>query len=169
MKGMSDTTFSPNSNITREQFVLILANIAGVNTDSYKTTDSGFSDVPTGQWYSGAVAWSVKEGYVSGLSKTVFGRGQSIQRGALARLLYVYAEKNGVDVSGKADLSGFGDAAEFDKSGNAWMAEPVKCAVDAGIISGMDINGVNCVNPKGTATRAQVARMLTVFGSIIEK
>ncbi len=169
MNGMSDTVFAPNSNITREQFVLILANMAGADTDSYKDVKSGFSDVPTGQWYSGAVAWAVKAGYVSGLSETLFGRGQSIQRAALARLLYVYAQKNGVDVSAKADLSAFGDAAEFEKSGNAWMVEPVKWAVKSGIISGMDINGFNCVNPKGTATRAQAARMLMVFDSMIEK
>ena len=169
MKGMSKEVFAPNSNITREQFVLILANMAEVNTDNYKTVESGFNDVPTGQWYSGAVSWAVEAGYVSGLSKTVFGRGQAIQRAALARLLYVYAEKNGIDVSGKADLSTFGDAAEFNKSGNSWMVEPVRWAVHANIISGMSVNGVNCVNPKGTATRAQTARMLTVFGSIYEK
>ncbi len=168
MEGMSDTTFSPNSNITREQFVLILANIAGVDTNEYKNESSGFTDVKTGQWYSGAVTWAVNEGYVSGMSADKFGRGQSIQRAALARMLYNYASKNGIDVSGRADLSGFGDAAEFDKAGNAWMVEPVQWAVDAGIISGMTVNGKNCVNPKGTATRAQAARMLMQFDELIK-
>ena len=166
MKGMSDTVFSPNSSITREQFVLILANMVGVDTDEYKNVSSGFADVKAGLWYSGAVTWAVREGYVSGLSATRFGTGQSLQRAALARLLYAYAEKNGKDVSGRADLSGFGDAAEFAKSGNALMVEPVQWAVDAGIISGMNVKGVNCVNPKGTATRAQAARMLMVFDEI---
>lgn len=166
MNGMSETTFSPNSNITREQFVLILANIADVNTDQYKNTASGFTDVPTGQWYSGAVAWAVKEGYVSGMSATKFGRGQSIQRAALARMLYNYASKNGIDTSGRADLFSFGDVAEFVKDGNSWMLEPVQWAVKTGIISGMTVNGKNCVNPKGTATRAQAARMLSVFDGL---
>lgn len=166
MKGMSDTKFSPNSNITREQFVLILANIAGINTDEYKNIDSGFTDVKTGQWYSGAVTWAAQEGYVSGVSATKFGRGQSIQRAALARMLYNYASKNDIDIDGRADLSGFGDAKEFDKSGNAWMVEPVKWAVSCGIISGMNINGVNCVNPKGTATRAQASVMLMKFDTV---
>ena len=87
---------------------------------------------------------------------------------ALARMLYNYASKNGIDTTGRADLSAFGDAKEFDKSGNAWMVEPVKWAVDAGIISGMAVNGKNCVNPKGTATRAQAARMLMVFDEFID-
>ena len=168
MNGMSETKFSPNSNITREQFVLILANIAGVDTNAYKNESSGFTDVKTGQWYSGAVTWAVKEGYVSGMSATKFGRGQSIQRAALARMLYNYASANGIDVSGRADLSSFGDAKEFDKAGNAWMVEPVQWAVDAGIISGMTVNGKNCVNPKGTATRAQAARMLMQFDALMK-
>ena len=168
MKGMSDTTFSPNSNITREQFVLILANIAGVDTNEFKTVSSGFTDVPTGQWYSGAVTWAVNEGYVSGMSADKFGRGQSIQRAALARMLYNYASANGIDVTGRADLSGFGDAADFDKAGNAWMKEPVQWAVENGIISGMTVNGKNCVNAKGTATRAQAARMLMQFDELIK-
>ncbi|MBR4881122.1 MAG: leucine-rich repeat protein, partial [Clostridia bacterium] len=168
MKGMSDITFSPNSNITREQFVLILANIAGVDTDEFKTVSSGFADVPTGQWYSGAVTWAVNEGYVSGMSADTFGRGQSINRAALARMLYNYAGANGINIEGRADLSSFGDATEFDKSGNAWMVEPVQWAVDAGIISGMNVNGKLSVNPKGTATRAQAAVMLMKFDEVIE-
>ena len=166
MNGMSETKFSPNTNITREQFVLILANIAGVDTNQYKNTDSGFADVKTGQWYSGAVTWAVREGYVSGMSAVAFGRGLPLQRAALARMLFNYASKNGINTSGRADLSSFGDAAEFVKPGNSWMLEPVQWAVKSGIISGMTVNGKNCVNPKGTATRAQTARMLMVFDSL---
>ncbi len=167
MNGMSDTVFSPHTNITREQFVQILANIAGANTDLYKYDSSGFKDVPTGQWYSGAVAWAVDRGYVSGMSATTFGRGQSIQRAALARMLYNYAAKNGIDISGRGNLSVFADAREFDKEANYWMVEPMLWAVDAGIISGMEINGKLCANPKGTATRAQAAVMLMNFDKLM--
>ncbi len=163
MKGMSATVFSPATNITREQFVLILANIAGVSTQEYKNIPSGFTDVKTGVWYSGAVTWAAKQGYVSGVSATKFGTGQSIQRAALARLLYAYAEKNKMSVEGRADLSVFADGAMFEKAGYAWMKEPVQWAVHAGIISGMEIGGKLSVNPKGSATRAQAARMLMVF------
>lgn len=169
MNGMSDTIFSPNSNITREQFVLILANIAEVDTDEYKSISSGFADVKTGQWYSGAVSWAVKEGYVSGISAVKFGRGQSIQRAALARILYNYSSRNGIDTTGRADISCFGDSSEFDKAGNAWMKEPVQWAVESGMISGMNINGKTCVNPKGTATRAQTARILMKFDDLKNK
>ncbi len=169
MSGMSETKFGPNRDLTREQFVLILANIAKVETDNYKNTPSGFADVPTGKWYSGAVTWGVSEGYISGMSKTKFGTGQSIQRGALARLLYVYAASNGADVTGRADLSAFVDSATLDIQGNAWMKEPIQWAVDAGIISGMNVNGGLGVNPKGTASRAQTAVMLKNYDEFSEK
>ncbi len=166
MKGMSDTIFSPNSNVTREQFVLILANIAGVDTDAYKDIDSGMTDVPTGAWFSGAVTWAVQSGYVSGMAEGVFGRGQAIQRAALARLLYLYAEQNGMDVSGRADLKQFGDFEIIDLKSNSWMVAPISWAVEKGIISGVTKNGVTFLEPKATATRAQTARMLMQFDAV---
>ncbi|MBQ3182142.1 MAG: S-layer homology domain-containing protein [Clostridia bacterium] len=159
MSGMSQTSFAPTVNIKREQFVLILANIAGVNTDNYKNVSSGMTDVPTGQWYSGAVAWAVEKGYVSGMTPTAFGRGRDITRAQLARLFYVYAEKNGVDVKGRAELSSFADKAKVQD----WMYDGLSWAVDAGIISGMEIDGKLSLNPNGSATRAQTAVMLQKF------
>ena len=159
MKGMSETAFAPAGSITRDQFVLILANMAGVDTDNYKNTQTAFTDVKTGKWFSGAVAWAVGEGYVSGMSPTSFGTGQPIQRAALARLLYVFAEKNGMDTEGEADLSGFGDGAKVQE----WMRQGICWAVDKGIISGMQVDGKLCLVPTGTATRAQTAVMLMKF------
>ncbi len=159
MNGMSQTTFAPMGNIKREQFVLILANIAGVDTTAFKNIDSGMTDVPTGQWYSGAVAWAVKNEYVSGMTPTTFGRGRDITRAQLARLFYVFAEKNGVDVGARAELSGFADAGKVQD----WMRDGLCWAVDAGIISGMNINGKLSLNPNGSATRAQTAVMLMQF------
>ena len=166
MKGMSDTVFSPNTNVTREQFVLILANIAQANTDTYKNVDSGMSDVPTGAWYSGAVTWAVQSGYVAGVAEGVFGRGQAIQRAALARLLYLYAEQNGMDTTGRADLTQFGDYRVFDIKSNSWMVAPISWAVEKGIISGITRQGVTVLDPKATATRAQTARMLMQFSEL---
>ena len=163
MKGMSETVFSPNTNITREQFVLVLANMANADTDPYKNVATAFKDITPGKWYSGAVAWAAEEGYVSGMSPDRFGRGLPIQRAALARMLYNYAAKNGIDVSGKAELSMFADVKEFEKSANAWMVDPIEWAVNAGIISGMNVNGKLSVNPKGNATRAQATVMLAEF------
>ena len=164
MNGMSETKFSPNGNIKREQFVLILANIAGVDTNAYKYVLSGFKDVKTGQWYSGAVMWAANMDYVSGMTATTFGTGQDITRAQLARLFYVYAEKNGINVEGRADLSRFADSSKVQD----WMRNGLEWAVDAGIISGMELNGKLSLNPNGTATRAQTAVMLKAFDGLVE-
>ena len=166
MKGMSEKVFSPNTNVTREQFVLILANIADVNTDTYKDIESGFEDVKTGQWYSGAVTWAVQSGFVSGVSPERFGTGQPIQRAALARLLYLYAEQIGMDIMGSADLTDYGDFEVLNLKSNSWMVAPICWAVEKGIISGIDRNGVTYLDPKSTATRAQTARMLMQFDGL---
>lgn len=157
MKGMSETRFSPGSNITREQFVLILANVAGTDVTPYMYVPSGFEDVKTGKWYSGAVTWATRQGYVSGISATKFGTGQYIQRGALARLLLLFMESQGVDTDGRAELSVFSDAGLVEGS---WMEDGIEWAVHCGIMSGIKKGDKLYVDPKGTATRAQTAVML---------
>lgn len=161
MNGMSADVFSPNRAITREQFVMILANLSDIDTDEYKSTDSGMTDIPKNKWYSGAVAWSVQQGYVSGVAEGMFGLGQPIQRAALARLLYLYAEKTGLDVSSKANLAVYDD---FNKV-EPWMEDGLSWAVANSIITSASSDTL-ILNPRHTATRAQCARMLMVFDSI---
>lgn len=160
MYGMTETTFAPNGTLTREQFVTILANMAGVDTDEYKD-EQLMSDVKPVHWFAGSVNWAVKEGYVAGVAKGVFGVGQPIQRAALARLLYLYAEKNGKETDTLEDLSGYTD---FEKVED-WMAEGLGWAVRHGIITSAKDDSLT-LDPKGIATRAQCARMLTVYDSI---
>ena len=164
MKGMSATEFAPNGNVTREQFVLILANMSGVDTNAYKGGTGGFTDIKAGQWYTGAVVWAAEQGYVAGVKPGVFGRGQSITRAQLARLLYLYAGANGIDTAERASLTGFADGTTVENQ--AWMRDGVKWAVAEGIISGMTVNGKLSINPNGTATRAQAAVMLMKFDEV---
>ena len=56
MVGTSDTTFAPEETITRAMFVTILARYAKAETDN--NAETAFTDVPAGQYYTGAVAWA---------------------------------------------------------------------------------------------------------------
>ncbi|MBQ4602036.1 MAG: S-layer homology domain-containing protein [Clostridia bacterium] len=159
ISGTSKNTFSPNSNVTREQFVMMLANIAGADLSLYADTDTGMSDVPVGKWYSSAVAWAVSEGYVSGVAEGVFGLGQNITREQLARLLYLYAEKQGVDTGLRADLTVYTD----ESTVSVWAYDNVSWAVAAGLISGMS---ADTLGARGTATRAQAARIFMMFDRV---
>ena len=64
MVGTSDTTFAPEETITRAMFVTILARYAKAETDN--NAETAFTDVPAGQYYTGAVAWAAANGIVNG-------------------------------------------------------------------------------------------------------
>lgn len=162
MNGMSPSVFSPNGALTREQFVMILANMAGVDTDTYKNKQSAFSDVESGKWYTGAIIWATEKGYVNGIGGGRFGTGMSINRASLVKLLCLYAKDIGLNTNGKGDLTPFADYGKIED----WMTEGMQWAVYNGIIGGMPVNGLPHLVPNGTATRAQAAKILTVFDGL---
>jgi hypothetical protein len=115
-----------------------------------KTTGmAGFSDVAADAWYADAVIWASEKKIVSGYGNGKFGAGDSITREQLAVILYRYSGSS--DVS--ATLESFTDA------GNAstYAVDALSWAVQNGIMSGKG-NGI--LDPKGTASRAEVATML---------
>ncbi len=158
VSGMTETTFEPNGTLTRAQFVQILAMVDGVELEEYKNSESGFDDVKPNHWFNAPVCWAVEQGFVAGLSETRFGPNEKITREQLARLLYLYAEYCGCDVSRLADLSGYTDKP------SDWAYTQVQWAVAAGIISGMD---ETTLAPRSSATRAQACRMIMSFYDFI--
>lgn len=153
--GTSEDTFSPNANMTRAMLVTVLWRHAGRPNASQ---EAGFDDVPGTEdescYYAVPVAWAKEYGIVAGLSEREFGPNQRITREQLAAILYRYCtEYWGVKDENSAELDDFSDADEI----SSYAEEAVKWAVGNGIISGM---GNGTLNPKGSATRAQVASML---------
>lgn len=155
MNGMSETKFSPASPLTRAQFVMILANIEKVDLSVYADRQS-FNDVPKSRWYHNAVEWAKESGVTSGVSETRFAPEDKVTRQQLARFLCTYAELKGIAMPEGADLSAFTDAAKTAD----WARESVEKAVAAGIINGMT---PTTLDPRGTATRAQIAVMINSF------
>ena len=152
MTGTSDTEFSPNLTTTRGMIVSILNRLEGGPT----AESSGFTDVADGDWYADAVNWAASEGIVAGYEDQTFRPNDPITREQLAAMLMNYAAWKGEDVSARADLGGYNDAASV----SSWAAETVQWAVAEGLISGMP---GNLLEPQGSATRAQVAAILQRF------
>ena len=93
--------------------------------------------------------WAAENGIVAGRSETKYAPNDPVTRQELAVILYRYA---GSPVS-EGSLDKFADR---NKVSN--FAKPALCwAVEQGIISGKG-NGI--LDPKGRATRAEVASML---------
>lgn len=163
MHGMSETVFAPSAYLTREQFVLILANISGVDTRRYSYIPSDFDDVPTDRWYSGAVTWAVQQGYVKGVGKSRFGLGQPLKRGDMARLIYLYAESMMLfDTSARADLSEYVD---YD-SIPYWMTEGLQWAVAEDIMVSTKADSL-VIEASSYVTRAQAASILMYFDEYV--
>ncbi len=164
VSGMTETTFVPNGNLTRAQFMTLLAKLDGVDLSVYDGKDSGFADVKPSHWYNKVVCWAVENKITSGISETKFGPNNDVTRSQLARFFYVYTEKVGGDVTGAADISGYPDAAKVQ----GWAKTPVEWAVDAGLISGVKKGDQNLLDPNGKASRAQAARMIMVYTQLGE-
>ena len=154
MNGTSDTVFDPNGKVTREMFVKVLANLADADLSGY--TASSFKDVKADSWYGPAVEWAYENGLTSGMSEDSFGVGQYITREQLAAFLTRYAQFTKKNTAGRADLSVFKDAGKV----SGWAEDSVAWMVYKGFISGMD---AATLDPKGTATRAQMAVLINAY------
>lgn len=148
--GYSDGSFGPVNNIQRQDFVVILARIAGADLSAYEGKNGGFSDVPRNAYYSAAVAWARAEGIVNGYSSDYFGVGTPISREQICIIFCRYL--NG-EVSGNVDTI----IARYPDGGNTspWAKTSVAWAAENNIIG-----GAGYLNSTGNATRAEMAQML---------
>jgi hypothetical protein len=83
--GTSSTTFSPGVAVTRAQLVTLLWRRAGSPAGN---PAPGFSDVPTGRYFTEAVAWARAEGVTTGTSDTMFSPEIPLTRAQAAALVW---------------------------------------------------------------------------------
>ena len=158
LSGTSDTTFSPNTGMSRGMFVTALGRLAGINPDSYKT--GKFTDVKADAYYAPYVNWAAQNGIVEGVTATTFAPDTNINREQMAVIMANYAKKLGYDLPKTLQAVTFSDNAQI----SSWAKNAVRTMQQAGILSGK--NG-NKFDPKGTATRAEVATVLRRFVEIV--
>jgi len=151
--GTSETTFEPNIPMNRAMLVTVLWRLEG---NPAVSSASSFEDVASNAWYANAVAWASANKIVSGYGSGLFGPNDNITREQMAAILYRYAEYKGHDVTASDNLSAFADAGEV----STWALPGLKWAVAKGLITGVTRT---ILEPRGTATRAQVATVLMRF------
>ena len=154
--GYKSGNFGPTDNITRQDFVVVLARIAKVDLSKY-TGRTKFSDVKPGDYYESAVKWASSNGIVNGYNNGKFGVGDKITREQMVTILYNYAKKMGYDTSvssnAAAKLNAFKDAGKV----SSYAKPAVIWALNKGIISGMN---ETTVGPQESASRGQTATIL---------
>lgn len=152
MSGTGATTFSPNATTTRGMIVTILHRMEGVPLAS----GLEFDDVAEGQYYTDAVKWASENGIVGGYGNGKFGPNDPITREQMAAILYRYAQIYAYDTSVSGSIAAFADGDQV----STYAVEAMKWAVGMGFISGTTGNRLD---PTGTATRAQIAAILSRF------
>lgn len=155
--GTGGATFSPDTGMTRAMFVTVLGRMADADTSGY--TQTGFVDSDLGTWYGPYVAWAADNGIVTGVGEGRFDPDGLLTREQIATMLCRYIQFTGGDVSARADLSAFTDAAQV----SGWATDALSWANAIKLINGM---GDGTVNPAGTASRAQVAQIMKNYSEI---
>lgn len=152
MNGTADNTFSPKAHTTRGMVVTVLYRLE----NQPSTSAASFTDVTSGAYYANAVAWANANGIVSGYGSGKFGPNDKVTREQLAAILYRYAQYKKYDVSGAKSLDGYTDA----QSVSSYAVPALQWANAAGVVTG---KSGSKLDPKGNATRAEVAAMLMRF------
>ena len=128
--GTGANTFSPNAPMTRQMLMTVLARLDGTDT--------------SGNAYAKGMEWAIRNGVSNGNDPE-----GKITREQLATMLWRYA--GSPSVSGR--MTGFVDADQI----SGYAEDAMLWATKAGIIGG---KGNGQLDPKGYATRAEVAAML---------
>lgn len=143
--GTGSDMFSPDLPMTRGMLAMVLHNL---ENNPAQPGARMFSDVASDAWYSDAVAWAAARGVVSGYGNGLFGPGDNITREQLAVMLWRYA---GEPAATNKELH-FSDANEI----SGYALDALKWTVENGVVNG---KGDIILDPKGFATRAQVAQV----------
>ncbi len=144
--GTSETTFSPTVNMSRGMQAAVLYRLA---KEPETSVGDLFDDVVDGKYYAEAVAWAAENNIVAGYGNHRFGPDDLITREQLATILWRYA--GSPESTGKLD--GFTDG----NKATDYAVPALRWAVEQKIISG---KGNGSLDPRGKATRAEVAAML---------
>ena len=138
--GTSETTFAPDTAMTRAMIVTVLARFEGVDTTTGST------------WYEAGQQWAMQNGVSDGSNMDA-----SLTREQLVTMFYRYAQSKGYDTT-QGGMA-IREYADFEQISD-YTAEAMTWAVNTGIING---TSSTTISPQGPATRAQVATILMRF------
>ena len=158
--GTSPTTFHPDQAMNRAMLVTVLYRME--KEPAAEGRGKSFADVSAGVYYAKAVAWASDKGIVAGYSETQFGPEDTITREQLAVILNRYATYKGYNTSKTADLAAFQDADQISE----WARVPVQWANVMKLLNGRTST---TLAPKGSATRAEVAKILVTFQDTVKR
>lgn len=145
VSGRGDRIFDPNGNVTREEFVKMIVEAAGLKT---YITANDFSDVKSSDWFDKYISIAKENGITNGMGDGKFGVGENITRqDMMVMCMYLIPE------SAKAgSIKNYSDASEVAD----YAVDAVSTLVNIGIVNG---DGGRLM-PNSDCTRAQAAKVI---------
>ncbi|MBQ3135306.1 MAG: S-layer homology domain-containing protein [Oscillospiraceae bacterium] len=147
------STFSPEIRLDRAMMAQIVYNLEGNESHNYV---HGFPDVPDGKWYSKGINWAAREDVVAGYGDGLYRPEKLLSREEVVQIFYNYAMALGLDVSKRADLSGYPDQASI----SGWARAAMEWGIQSGLVAG---KGGGFIDPLANTTRAECAQMFMNF------
>ncbi len=158
VNGNPDGTFKPEGNITRAQFVKMIACLDGIDTSAY--AKCRFTDVSDKSYAAPYIEWAANNGIVKGVNATTFLPDENITREQMAAILCRYADYAGIKLSEETPAVTFTDSAQI----SAYAAPSVAALQRAGIICGaQNPDGSYSYYPAAFATREQACKVLSLI------
>ena len=148
VNGYSEKTFSPNTQMSRAEFVKILVRSMGYNV--YAVQSAAFTDQSTDDWHYAVVSFAHSKGLVSGYADGSFHPNDHITR---AEALELLVNASGIASADTSDLS----HRFYDVTGDDWFATSLAIGLENGIVKGY---GDGSFRPHNSITRAEACEML---------
>lgn len=131
LSGMGDGSFNPTGNLTRAQAAVIMTKLAGLELSD---KDFGFDDVNSEDWYYEYVGATCSAGIFYGLSDSVFGVNETLNREQAAVIFWRYLKNSGFEKKEK-EL----DFEDSEMISN-WAKEAVSSLLEYKVIAGKTDN-----------------------------
>ncbi|MBR2181330.1 MAG: S-layer homology domain-containing protein, partial [Oscillospiraceae bacterium] len=152
IKGTSENTFSPASNITRADFALLLVRAFNLTSDN----PENFADVSASDYFASELAIARNNGIVSGIGDNRFAPRNTITRQDMMVIVYRALTTKSVD-EGVSSLTSTDEVSYPDFSSVAdYAKEAVSALISEGLVNGKSGN----IAPLDYTTRAEVAVLL---------
>ncbi len=153
MNGTGGGKYSPSAKADRATLVTVLWQAAGCPySPTTGSLSKPFKDVSSRAWYYKPVCWALHNGITSGYSNGNFGPNDRITREQVVTMLWQYAGRPDYTINRMPYVD------TWAVSDYAWNA--MLWATENQIISGKENNRLD---PKGYASRAEIAQMIMGF------
>jgi len=154
ISGIEETSFLPDTAISRADFLMALGVLSGADMIEYKR--SSFTDVSGISTAMPYIEWAVQNKIVQGVGNNRFDPNSPITREQMAVMMVDYAIITGYTLPANRQAVTFADDAII----SSWAKEAVKAIQQTGIVNGKNNNQYD---PAGKATRAEASTILRRF------